>query len=78
MSQISKIIEEIKPKVAEATQEATNLMLDEALKLLTPEQLTTLKNNIIKICPEAAGPSTTDGRAVTYQLWLLIKQKICC
>lgn len=43
MSQLSKMLEEIKPKVSEATLEATNVMLDEALKLLTSEQLKALK-----------------------------------
>ncbi|EDV3175372.1 hypothetical protein ZB26_005120 [Salmonella enterica subsp. enterica] len=46
MSQISKMLEEITPKVAAATQEATNTVLGEALELLTPEQLQTLQNTL--------------------------------
>ncbi|EMG9444221.1 hypothetical protein V5268_005605 [Escherichia coli] len=74
MSQISKMLEEITPEVAAATQEATNTVLGEALELLTPEQLQTLKNNIILRFPDVAGPSNGDGGSVIYQLQILIKQ----
>lgn len=74
MSQLSKMLEEIKPKVSEATLEATNVMLDEALKLLTSEQLKALKNNVILRFPDVDGPSNGDGGSVTYQLQALIKQ----
>ncbi|WP_135493680.1 hypothetical protein [Escherichia sp. E1130] len=74
MSQLSKMLEEIKPKVSEATLEATNVMLDEALKLLTSEQLKALKNNVTLRFPDVDGPSNGDGVSVTYQLQALIKQ----
>ncbi|EBY1954827.1 hypothetical protein DU191_25725 [Salmonella enterica subsp. enterica serovar Sandiego] len=74
MSQLSKMLEEIKPKVSEATLEATNVMLDEALKLLTSEQLKALKNNVTLRFPDVDGPSNGDGGSVTYQLQTLIKQ----
>ncbi len=76
MSQISKILEKIKPESDAAIQEATSLVLEEALKLLTPEQLQILKHNITTRHPDVASPSNGDGRSVTYQLQALINKII--
>ncbi|HEJ9227972.1 TPA: hypothetical protein SML94_001115 [Klebsiella oxytoca] len=76
MSQLSKILEKIKPESDAAIHEATSLVLEEALKLLTPEQLQILKHNITKRHPDVALPSNGDGGSVTYQLQALINKII--
>lgn len=76
MSQISKILEKIKPESDAAIQEATSLVLEEAVKLLTSEQLHTLKHNIAIRHPDVTGPSNGDGGSVTYQLQALISKII--
>ena len=76
MSQISKILEEKTPGTDKAIQEATSLLLEESLKLLTPEQLATLKRNIIFRHPDVTAPSNGDGESVTYQLQTLISKLV--
>ncbi|HAU5684734.1 TPA: hypothetical protein JD334_00455 [Citrobacter freundii] len=76
MSQVSKMLEGIKPGSDKAIQEATSLVLDEALKILTPVQLETLKLNISLRHPDIDKPSNGNGQSVTYQLQALLKQII--
>ncbi|WP_324028618.1 hypothetical protein GC087_14650 [Pantoea sp. JZ2] len=76
MSQLSEQLAKIKPACMEARLEATILILQELVKLLSSEQREKLNEALIARCPNVQNASGGDARTIDYHLSQLIQQSI--
>lgn len=76
MSQLSELLEKNKPAYMSARLEATVIILNELINILSPEQREKLNSAIITRCPSIKNASASDPCTVDYQLSLFIQKVI--
>lgn len=74
MSQISDLLDKNKPLYIPARLEATALVLEELIKILSPEQREKLNESLLAHFPSVENASGSDPYTIDYQLSLFIKK----
>lgn len=76
MSQLSEILEKSTPVITTCRIEAVTLVLEELLKVLTPEQRDSLSKAVVARYPAVKAASSGTPLTVEYQLSLIAKELI--
>jgi len=76
MSQLSEMLEKSEPALTSSRLEAVVLVLEELIKVLSPEQRDSLSKAIVARHPAVKSASPSKPLTVEYQLLLIAKELI--